>query len=114
GGPAERGAFCGSLVDAGWDAERRAVILLALRGDFFGQLGAYAELADLVGPNHVLLGPMSPSELRRAIEGPADTVGLTVEPELVDVLVQEVSGEPGGLPLLSAAPLDLWREPHEP
>jgi WD40 repeat protein/DNA-binding SARP family transcriptional activator len=108
--PVERAAFFASLVDAAWDAERRAVILLALRGDFFGRLGSYVELADLVGSNHVLLGPMSPAELRRAIEGPAECVGLSVEPALVDVLVQEVAGEPGGLPLLSAALVDVWRE----
>jgi WD40 repeat protein/DNA-binding SARP family transcriptional activator len=112
--PGERAAFFASLVDASWDAERRATILLALRGDFFGRLGSHVELADLVGSNHVLLGPMSPSELRRAIEGPAERVGLSVEPALVDVLVQEVAGEPGGLPLLSAALLDLWRERDGP
>ncbi|HEY7422004.1 MAG TPA: BTAD domain-containing putative transcriptional regulator [Gaiellaceae bacterium] len=108
--PGERGAFFADLVDASWDPERRAVILLALRADFFGRLASYVELADLVGTNHVLLGPMSPAELRRAIEGPAERVGLSVEPALVDVLVQEVGGAPGGLPLLSAALVDLWRE----
>src|SRR5262249_7043582 len=65
---------------------------------------------DLVGPNHVLLGPMSPSELRRAIQGPAERTGLEVEPALADALVDEVAGEAGGLPLLSTALLDLWRE----
>ena len=106
---AERNAFFAALVNAAWDAERRAVILLALRGDFFGRLGSHAELADLVGSNHALLGSMSPMELRRAIEGPAEHVGLSVERTLVDTLVQDVAGEPGGLPLLSAALLDLWR-----
>jgi WD40 repeat protein/DNA-binding SARP family transcriptional activator len=107
---AERNAFLAALVDAAWDAERRIVILLALRGDFFGRLGSYAELADLVASNHALVGPMSPAELRRAIEGPAERVGLSVEPALVDALVGDVAGEPGGLPLLSAALLDLWRD----
>jgi WD40 repeat protein/DNA-binding SARP family transcriptional activator len=107
---AERDAFLAALVDAAWDAERRAVILLALRGDFFGRLGSHAELADLVGSNHALVGPMSPAELRRAIEGPAKGVGLSVESTLVDALVADVAGEPGGLPLLSAALVDLWRD----
>jgi WD40 repeat protein len=63
-----------------------------------------------VGPNHVLLGPMGAGELRRAIEGPAERAGLGVEPTLVDALVSDVAGEPGGLPLLSTALIDLWRE----
>ena len=86
------------------------LVVIALRADFFGRLAAYVELADLVGPNHALLGPMSPTELRRAIQGPAERTGLEVEPALVDALVDEVAGEAGGLPLLSTALLDLWRE----
>jgi WD40 repeat protein/DNA-binding SARP family transcriptional activator len=105
----ERRALVDALVEAAWDPEGRAVVLLALRADFFGRLASYPELADLVGPNHVLLGPMSTGELRRAIEGPAEQTGLSVEPALVDALVDDVAGEPGGLPLLSTALLDLWR-----
>ena len=110
----ERRAFIDALVEAAWDPERRAVVLLALRADFFGRLASYGELADLVGPNHALLGPMSPAELRRAIERPAERVGLTVEPALVDALVDDVAGETGGLPLLETALLDLWRERDGP
>jgi WD40 repeat protein len=53
---------------------------------------------------------MSPSELRRAIEAPAERAGLAVEPALVDALVHDVTGERGSLPLLSAALVDLWRD----
>ena len=106
----ERRGFIDSLVEAAWDADRRVLVVIALRADFFGRLAAYVELADLVGPNHALLGPMSPTELRRAIQGPAERTGLEVEPALVDALVDEVAGEAGGLPLLSTALLDLWRE----
>jgi WD40 repeat protein/DNA-binding SARP family transcriptional activator len=106
----KRRTFVDSLVEAAWDPDRRALIVIALRADFFGHLAGYVELADLVGPNHVLLPPMSAGELRRAIEGPAERTGLEVEPALVDTLVDEVSGEAGGLPLLSTALVDLWRE----
>ena len=46
---------------------------------------------------------MSEADLRAAIEGPARQVGLLLEPGLVDLLVREVEGEPGALPLLSHA-----------
>jgi len=106
----DRRAFVDALVEAAWDPERRALVLIAMRADFFGRLAPYVELADLIGPNHALLGPMSLGELRRAIEGPAEQVGLEVEPALVDALVNDVAGEVGGLPLLSTALVDLWRE----
>jgi len=106
----ERAALFRALVEAAWDAERRALVLLAMRGDFVDRLASYPELSDLVDSNQALVGPMSASELRRAIEGPAERAGLVVEPALVDALVYEVVGEPGGLPLLSAALVDLWRD----
>jgi WD40 repeat protein/DNA-binding SARP family transcriptional activator len=106
----ERRAFVDALVEAAWDPERRTLILVGLRADFFGRLAPYVELADLVAPNYVLLGSMSAGELRRAIEGPAEWAGLEVEPVLVDALIDDVAGETGGLPLLSTALLDLWRE----
>ena len=64
----------------------------------------------LLGANNVLVGPMSRDELRRAIELPAERVGLSVEPELVEALLGDVEGRPGALPLLSTALLELWRE----
>ena len=55
----ERRAFIDALVEAAGIPDRRAIVVLALRADFFGRLAPYGELADLVAPNHVLLGPMS-------------------------------------------------------
>ena len=84
--------------------------MLAVRADFYGRCAAYPELSRLLGANHVLVGPMSRDELRRAIERPAQRVGLSVEPELVEALLADVEGQPGALPLLSTALLELWRE----
>src|SRR5262249_46949697 len=106
----DRRAFVDALVDAAWDPDRRAVILLALRADCFGQLAPHVELADLVSGSHVLLGPMTTGELRRAIEEPALHTGLSIEPELVDSLVDDLAREPGALPLLSTTLIDLWRK----
>ena len=53
---------------------------------------------------------MQASELRRVVELPAGRVGLRVEPELADALVDDVEGEPGALPLLSTALLELWQK----
>ena len=107
---AERAAFAGALARAAADPGGRAVVVVALRADFYGRFAAYAGLAELLGANQVLVGPMQASELRRAIELPASRVGLRVEPELSDALVDDVEGEPGALPLLSTALLELWQK----
>jgi WD40 repeat protein/DNA-binding SARP family transcriptional activator len=103
----ERAEFVAGLVRA---ARERTVVVLAVRGDLYVRCAAYPELSALLGANHVLVGPMARDELRRAIERPAQRVGLNVEPELVDALLADVDGQPGALPLLSTALLELWRE----
>jgi WD40 repeat protein/tRNA A-37 threonylcarbamoyl transferase component Bud32 len=107
---AERTAFADTLARAATDPDGRAVVVVALRADFYGRFAAYSGLAELVGANQVLVGPMQAAELRRAVELPASRVGLRVEPELVDALVEDVQGEPGALPLLSTALLELWQK----
>ena len=51
---------------------------------------------------------MSDENLRVAIEGPARLAGLRLQPGLVDLLVREVEGEPGALPMLSHVLRQTW------
>ena len=84
-------------------------MVVSLRADFYGRLASYPRLAALLSASHVLVGPMDRDELARAIEQPAARAGLEVERPLVEALVSDVAGEPGGLPLLSTTLLELWR-----
>ena len=86
----------------------RGQVVLAMRADFTGELAQHPALAGLVERGLALLGAMSPDGLRAAVEGPAGLHGLMLEPGLVDLLVQEVEGEPGALPLMSHALRETW------
>jgi WD40 repeat protein/class 3 adenylate cyclase len=103
----ERAGFVGRLVELAADHER-FVVVIGLRGDFYGHCAVYPEFARLLAANQVLVGPMTPDELKRAIELPARRAGVRVEAALVDKLVAEVGEEPGALPLLSTALVELW------
>jgi len=105
----ERAAFVRALVEAATDPRGSAVIVIAVRADFYGRCASYPELVSLLGASHVLVGPMTAEEYARAIEQPARRAGLVIDPELVRRLVSEVVDEPGALPLLSAALLELWQ-----
>jgi len=105
----ERRAFLERLCEHAHAPDRRTQVVVTLRVDFYGACAAYPTFASLLSARHLLVGAMSRRELTRAIEGPANRAGLEVEPELVDVLVGDVAGEPGALPLLSASLLELWR-----
>jgi WD40 repeat protein len=105
----ERVEFIGRLVAAARDPLGRSVVVLTIRADQYERCAAYPELSDLLAADHVLVTPMWRDELRDAVERPALRVGLRVEPALADALVADVEGEPGALPLLSTALLELWR-----
>jgi WD40 repeat protein/class 3 adenylate cyclase len=109
GAEEERDRFITALTDAARTSPDGIGIVLTIRDDFYGHCAPYRDLAQLLAGNHVLVPPMSADELRRAIELPARRARLRVEGDLVDALVDEVADEPGGLPLLSAALVELWQ-----
>ncbi len=87
-----------------------APLVVALRADRIGELSAHPAFARLVERGLFLLGAMGSDQLRECIEGPAHQAGLLLEPGLVDLLVREVEGEPGALPLLSHALRETWSQ----
>ena len=87
---------------------RAGATVIGVRADFYGELSASVDLARAVAGNQVLLGPMGEDELRRAVEEPARLAGLRLEPGLVDVVLRDVAGEPGALPLMSHALRATW------
>lgn len=99
---AQRSAFLDGLLAA--DCRR----VIAVRSDFYPHCAQYPKLADALTDAQVLLGTMTPDELRRAITQPAATVGCTVETALLTTLVAEAAGRSGVLPLVSHALLETW------
>lgn len=89
-------------------------VVLALRADRLGELSTSPGFARLVERGLYLLSPMSEVNLRAAIEGPARQAGLRLQPGLVDLLVREVEGEPGALPMLSHVLRQTWERREGP
>jgi WD40 repeat protein/DNA-binding SARP family transcriptional activator len=102
--PDERIGFFASLTAYA----ERAPVVIAVRADRLGDLSTHPGLTRLVERSLYLLNPMSREDLVEAIEGPARGAGLRLEPGLVDLLVREIEGEPGALPLLSHALRATW------
>ncbi|AOR37577.1 hypothetical protein BFF78_37655 [Streptomyces fodineus] len=106
--PHERTAFIDALL-AARHPDSRLRVVIAIRADFYGRCAEHRELAGALREANLLVGPMSPAELRQAIVRPAQMAGLIVERDLTARLVEEVHGAPGGLPLLSHALRETWR-----
>ena len=86
-----------------------AIVLLAIRADFAGRLGDYPPLGEAYEHRQLLVSPMGREELRAAIVEPARTVGMIVNHDLVDELLDAICGKSGGpgtselLPLMASA-----------
>ncbi len=55
---------------------------------------------------------MNAQELRSSMEQQARVVGLRFEADLSNTILDDVSGEPGAMPLLQHALLELWKRRH--
>lgn len=96
-----------------------ALVVIGLRGGFVEQCTAHPELAPALR-DQLIVGPMSVSELRAAIENPARQARLAVEDGLSDVMLSDLETvvsptnaeiatyDPGKLPLLAYALRETW------
>jgi hypothetical protein len=114
----DRAAFVRALAAIAGSPDEgpvRALVVLALRADFYGHATAYPELVAALRHSQVLLRPMSAEELRAAIEAPAAAVGLRLDEGLADVILHELGAtrpsgpEAGALPLLSHSLWATWQ-----
>ena len=104
-----RKALFANLLYAATITGGQTIVLLTMRADFYGKCGPYPALATVMSDHQLLVGPMTEDELRRAIERPVQLAGDEFEPGLVEMLLQDVAGQPGSLPLLQFALMELWQ-----
>ncbi|MGW6444737.1 WD40 repeat domain-containing protein [Lentzea sp. NPDC055074] len=100
--PVQREAFLTQLLGA------NTKVAIAVRSDFYPHCSQHPALAEALTDAQVLIGTMTPDELRRAITQPAAKVGCTVEGALLTTLIAEASGRSGVLPLVSHALVETW------
>ena len=102
-------AFVDALVET--LAVEGLVLVPTLRADFYGQaIEANRRLSDLLGREQVTLGRLTAEELTRAIVEPARLARLTFDPGLPELLLRDAGNEPGNLPLLQHALLELYTQ----
>jgi energy-coupling factor transporter ATP-binding protein EcfA2 len=101
----ERAGFLAAL------SAHRAVapLIMSMRADRLADVASYPDFARIVERGLYLLPGMTPPGLRAAIEEPARLASLVIEPGLVDLVANEVTDQPGALPLMSHALRETWQ-----
>ena len=106
----ERQAFFACILGALTLLDIKICLIITLRADFFSKCAEqeYSGLSGHIEENLVTITPMTADELKQAIVQPARKVGLKVQPELVDQMIENVKDSPGSLPLLQYTLTELW------
>jgi tetratricopeptide (TPR) repeat protein len=107
---AERDRFVATLIDATTDRGGRLLALTVLRSDFFGATQCHPELNTQIARWGFLVPGMTKQELEAAIRKPAELAQPPYKFPMafIDLLVNEVLGSPGALPLLQFALQRVW------
>jgi Effector-associated domain 7 len=109
-GEARRAAFVRNLLYAARAPHGKTLVVITLRDDFIGKCSKYPDLRIAVSDHQEIVGPMNEAELRAAIENPAWQCNLQLDTGLTDALICEVLDQPGSLPFLGFALLELWSQ----
>ncbi|HYZ97914.1 MAG TPA: extracellular solute-binding protein [Acidimicrobiales bacterium] len=107
-------AFLDALAAAVEDPLADLRVVVTLRADFYDRPLGHRAVGELLRRGTEVITPMSPEELERAVDGPAERLGVRFEPGLVAEMVADVSDRPGALPLLQYALAELFDQRRGP
>lgn len=110
---AARAHFLALLATAAGDPHSRVRVVLTLRADYYDRPLHYPGFGDLLRNQMETVLPLSAGELERAIMRPAEQVGVSFEPGLVETIIDDIAYQPGALPLLQYALTELFEARDE-
>ncbi|MEO0768629.1 MAG: hypothetical protein AAFY72_04220 [Cyanobacteria bacterium J06649_4] len=109
GAAIERQIFIETLLNAARQPDRRVSVVLTLRSDFIGETQQHDVLNDLVASDDGVIVPsMNQQELREAIIKPGRQAGHEFEETFAQVVIDDVKGRDGALPLMQFALEQVW------
>ena len=104
----ERDIFLANILEAASDRSGHVSVLLTLRSDFLHETQQHPRLNTAISEHGFMVPIMTEAQLRRAICQPAREADHPLEEPLVDLLISQVRGRIGALPLLQFALTRLW------
>ncbi len=104
--PEEVTAFLDLLTEACHQPDVRLVV--TLRADFYDRPLLHPSFGRAFATGVVHVHPLAAEQLAAAATGPAERVGVGLEPALVSELIRDVAARPGSLPLFQYALTEVF------
>ena len=103
----EADAFVALLL-ASTQHEVPIYVVITMRSDFLGDAALFASLPEALNDSQFLTPRLTREQCQAAIEKPARVFGGTVEPALVNRLLNDMGSDPDWLPLLQHTLMRMW------
>jgi WD40 repeat protein len=105
----QRKAFFDYLIELSQQTPN-LYIFIGMRSDFRSRLREYPQLTECINKPYINVAHLNREEIAEAIVEPALWVGLSIEGELKERIINDVEDYPGSLPLLQYTLTELWNE----
>jgi tetratricopeptide (TPR) repeat protein len=102
--------FVQLLLEASRSPSNRTHILLTMRSDFIGDCARFHGLPEAVCEAQFLVPSLTRDQLDDVIRKPIEKAGATIDPQLVERLLNDCSTEIDQLPVLQHCLSRLWEE----
>ncbi|MFO7851755.1 MAG: High-affnity carbon uptake protein Hat/HatR [Bacteroidota bacterium] len=100
--------FMDLLVSAVKDPSSGIFVIMTMRSDYIGECAHFQGLTELINNSNYLVPHMTEKDYRRAIRGPVEYAGASIESELVDLLVRDIGERTDQLPVLQHVLMRTW------
>jgi WD40 repeat protein len=100
--------FLEKIVEAVTAPNSRARVIVTLRADYYDRPLMYPRLGDLLQKRTEIVLPLSETDLRNVIQGPAERTGLVLEEGLIDAILSDIGQRANTLPLLQYTLTELY------
>lgn len=108
----EADAFVALLL-ASIQHETPIYVVITMRSDFLGDAALFSGLPELLNDSQFLTPRLTREQCQAAIEKPARVFGGSVEPALVNRLLNEMGSNPDWLPVLQHTLMRMWTRAKE-
>jgi WD40 repeat protein/Tfp pilus assembly protein PilF len=108
GESSEARAFVDLLLTSARTERFPIYVILTMRSDFLGHCPVFRGLPEALNDSQYLTPRLNREQQRAAIEGPAALFNTTLQPELVNRILNEMGADPDQLPLMQHLLMRMW------